>query len=159
MRKSQFPRSLKKRNSLWFGLVLASMAGMVCQAQTLQDLGVKEQSAFDAPAAGRDPFLPVGWQKAPEESLPGAGGAPAAESLLKPESFLVSSISVDRIRLAVINGKFYGEGESFSYQVEGKREVTVQVVKIQDGMVTLRCGSMQVSCPLRISTQRGVKKP
>jgi len=136
------------------------MAGMVCQAQTVQDLGVKEQSAFDAPSAGRDPFLPVGWQKVPEEPLPGAGGASAAaEPLLKPELFLVSSISVDRIRLAVINGKFYGEGESFPFLLEGKREVKVQVVKIQDGMVTLSCGSMQVSCPLRISTQRGVKKP
>jgi hypothetical protein len=134
---------------------------MCCQAQTAQDLGVSERSAFHSSQETHDPFLPVGWQK-PQDMLSGETNAPAAapdETLLKAELFVVTSISVDRIRLAVINGKLYGEGDAFPFLMEGKRQVKMQVLMIQDGMVTLGCGSVRVACPLRLSGQKAVKKP
>ncbi|MEI8233505.1 MAG: hypothetical protein WCH57_02335 [Verrucomicrobiota bacterium] len=147
------------KNSLLLVAAVAVVTGLSCQAQTAQDLGVAERSDFNAPLDGRDPFLPVGWQKPPQEPLSAESGTPA-QPLLKPELFVVSSISVDRIRLAVINGKLCGEGDGFPFLLEGKQQVKVQVLKIQDGMVTLGCGSMQVTCPLRLSSgQKAVKKP
>lgn len=148
-----------------YKLLLATAVAVVpwthCQAQTAQDLGITEHSSFGMSEQERDPFLPVGWQK-PQETLPEQSGAPvsapAPEMVLKPDFFVVSSISVDRIRLAVINGKPYGEGDTFLFLVDGK-QVKVQVLMIQDGTVTLGCGPLRVTCPLRLSSQKTGKKP
>lgn len=157
MRKSPFPRWLNVKNSLLAALAAAVAPGMACQAQTAQELGVTEHSAFAFPDGGRDPFLPVGWQK-PQEALPAETGVPA-ETVLKPEMFVVSSISLDRIRLAVINGKPCGEGDFIPAGTAGKRAFKVQVLAIQDGVVTLGSGSARVVCPLRLALQHPVKKP
>ena len=162
MRKSLFPRLLNVKNNLLFVVAFAAVSWGSCQAQTAQDLGVQEQSAFDVSPGARDPFLPIGWQRPPDSS-PVESGVPAtapAETLLKPEMFVVSSISVDHIRLAVINGKLYSEGEAFTFLVEGKQQVKMRVFKIQDGMVTLGCNSVRLACPLRLSSpQKTDKKP
>ncbi|MDD5350690.1 MAG: hypothetical protein PHQ12_10815 [Chthoniobacteraceae bacterium] len=147
-------------NSLLAALAAVALPGMACFAQTAQDLGLSEHSSFTFPDGGRDPFLPIGWQK-PQEMLPAEVGHAPAAPILKPEMFVVTSISVDRIRLAIINGKPYGEGEMFSIQTqtEDKRVLKVQVLTIQDGSVTLGSGSLRLSCPLRLSLQQPVKKP
>ena len=161
MRKSPLPPSSNRRNSL---LALAAAAvilpGLPCQAQTAQELGITEHSAFAFPADGRDPFLPVGWER-PQEAQPTDNTPAPIQPVLKPEMFVVTSISLDRIRLAVINGKPYGEGDNIPLDAEGKRGLRVQVLTIQDGLVTLVSGSLKLTCPLRLSQTQApaAKKP
>lgn len=161
MRRLPFPHWSSRRNSLVLILLAAAaFAAAPCGAQTAEELGTAERSSFAFPADGRDPFLPVGWEK-PAEALPVENAPSAAAPALKAEMFVVSSISLDRIRLAVINGKPYGEGDTVPVEIAGKRGPKVQVLAIHDGSVTLISGTQRLECLLRIATgqQPPAKKP
>ena len=106
------------------------------QAQSVDDLQIERRSAFTM-AAARNPFWPIGWAK-PEPVAPGvvAPTAPKeiSDAFFKPERFVVTSISIGVLPLALINGKTYGEGDLIAVS-DG---VNVQVAAIRDGEVTLR---------------------
>ncbi len=124
-------------------LSLVALVGssLLASAQTAQDLKIKERSSFNAPPSARNPFWPIGWQKEAAPSVQNSVDAtvplPPPELLLKPENFIVSSISTGRTSLALINGKAYGEGDLIPYDVGGQK-IAIQVYSIRDGMVTLR---------------------
>ena len=153
MRNSPFQPWLKMKNNAV--LVLLVLAGSSCagHAQTAEDLGASRLSTFEVGPEQRDPFLPIGWQRPVSAPAPGImGAAPVVattESYIRPEAFVVSSISVDRLPLAVINGKAYGEGDSLPF-VAGDKKIKLQVYAIRDGAVTLRYNDFKVVCPIRM---------
>jgi hypothetical protein len=130
-------------------LLLAGSTGSV-QAQSAEDLHVARRSAFESPADARDPLTPIGWQKGPVVLAANGGQARTVESYILPAAFVVSSISLDRIPLAVINGKAYGEGDAMPFNAGGEK-IQIQIFAIRDGTVTLRYKALQLTCPIRAS--------
>ena len=153
MPNSPFQPWLKVKNSSLFALLLLVASGLACRAQTAEELGAPKLSAFEATSLPRDPFLPIGWRRPADEPAPVVKGGTVSvttESYIRPEAFVVSSISVDRMTLAVINGKPYGEGDSLPF-VAGDKKIKLLVQSIRDGVVTLRYNDYKVSCPIRLS--------
>jgi hypothetical protein len=136
-----------------FSLTLWCISGfaLVASAQTAAELKIKQPSEFDARTAIHDPFWPVGWQKAAPVPQTGAASAAATAlagaNLLKPESFVVTSISTGALPLAVINGKAYGEGELIN--IGGAPTGSVQVFAIRDGVVILRSQNQTITVYIR----------
>ena len=105
-------------NKTAFLILLSGVAvGLSASAQSVEDLKITARSSFNASSISpRDPFWPIGWQKEGPAPVVNNSGASVptqitAEMLLKPENYVVTSISIGRIPLAVINGKPYGEGD------------------------------------------------
>ena len=141
-------------------LVVLAVCGLNCSAQTAEDIGITKRSTFDDAAVLRDPFLPIGWNKPLLVQAPVSNGssAPAPiESYIRPEAFVVSSILFDRIPLAVINGKAYGEGDSIPFNAGGAM-IKLQVCAIRDGAVTLSFNDFKVTCPIRAYQKPAPKK-
>ncbi len=143
-------------------LILVLGSAPLLQAQSVDDLKVRNRSSFDAPKDGRNPFWPVGWIKA--EPAPASEGgartenpkpvAPAGPStaFMKPENFIVTSISIGALPLALINGKAYGEGDLIPYPVGGGSTVSVQVVSVRDGVVTLRFRDKTITTTIKTTS-------
>lgn len=151
MPNSSSQPSLKVKNKLFLILVVVAGSGLLARAQTAEELDIVRHSAFDASTSPRDPFLPIGWKKVATVVAPSGGGmiaAPTTESYIKPEAFVVTSISLDRIPLAVINGKAYGEGDMIPF-VAGTEHIRLQIVLIRDGEVTLRYKNYSIACLIR----------
>lgn len=152
MLNSPLPRSSKAVNSAACLLLLLVASTGSAPAQSAEDLHVAQRSAFPSPATARDPLTPIGWQKqssgAPVVSGGGSAMVRTAESYILPSAFVVSSISLDRIPLAVINGKAYGEGDTMSFNAGGEK-IQIQIFAIRDGAVTLRYRAFQLVCPIR----------
>ncbi|XHR26943.1 MAG: hypothetical protein ACFUZC_13435 [Chthoniobacteraceae bacterium] len=144
-----------KSNALFTLIFCLAVGGAGALGQSVEALGVGKPSAFQYIEGDRDPFWPIGWTKKVVE-LSGTGTATtvAVEVAPKAESFYVSSISLDLIPLAVINGKAYGIGDRFllSIPVEKAEPKTfrMQVTAIRDGVVVLRYGMVELNCPLRV---------
>ena len=152
MPKSPFLLWLKVKNSAFFVLLVLIGSSLVSRAQTAAELGASKLSTFEIGTERRDPFVPIGWQRPASEPAPVVKGLPVVmttESYIRPEAFVVSSISVDRLPLAVINGKAYGEGESLPF-VAGDKRIKLLVYSIRDGAVTLRYNDYKVTCPIRM---------
>lgn len=130
-----------------FCLLLLSGNGWLA-AQTAEDLQITKRSSFEASSIDRSPFWPIGWSKQ-------AASAPAAvpvdtvdTSFLVPSRFVVTSISIGKIPLAVINGKTYGEGDLIAV-TNGPNRVNVQVVAIKDGKVRLRYATKTIETSIQ----------
>lgn len=152
MQSSLFQPWLKvKSNRLFLVLVSVALAGSggMLRAQSVEELGVKNHSSFDSKALERDPFTPIGWKKPVEVTSVATVGPVKQGPEIGPDSFVVSSISVDRIPLAVINGKPYGEGEWISITADN-RPMKLQILSIRDGIVSLRFQDKVIKCPIRI---------
>jgi len=152
MPNSPFPRWLKVKNNALVALLILIGSSFMSRAQTAEELGVSKRSTYEVGTERRDPFVPIGWQRPASEPPPIVKGAPVVvttESYIRPEAFVVSSISVDRLPLAVINGKAYGEGDSLPF-VAGDKKIKLLVYSIRDGAVTLRYNDYKVTCPIRI---------
>ncbi|MEI6349574.1 MAG: hypothetical protein WCP06_00540 [Verrucomicrobiota bacterium] len=138
-------------------LVTGAVLSRFAAAQTAEDLNLTARSGFNAEVAVRNPFWPVGWLKqAPVTAAgPAATHASAPEPLLKAENFLVTSISIGRQPLALINGKLYGEGDLIPLKPPGAQPAVApvgtpndpaaanaalrgQIVSIRDGEVRIR---------------------
>lgn len=153
MQNFSFQPWLKVKNNplaLLVALWALAASGGLARAQTVEELGVSRHSSFDPATLHRDPFTPIGWQK-PMAAAPVVNGV-KQEPVFRAEAFMVSSISVDRIPLAVINGRPYGEGDSIAW-TEAGRTMKAQVFAIRDGVVTLRMGDVTVKCPIRARPQ------
>ncbi len=127
----------------FLSLLSLAFAVLPASAQTVEDLQIKERSFFTASTA-RNPFLPVGWAK-PEPIVPTVGKpvnptAVVSDAFFKPERFVVTSISIGALPLALINGKTYGEGDLIPVEAG----INVQVYAIRDGEVTLRYQSKTI---------------
>jgi hypothetical protein len=98
----------------------------------------------ESPAAEQSSFGPVQPSPLITQSPLITTPAPAP---LRSEMFRVTSIALGETRLAIINGKRLAEGESLLVRTpEGSR--TVQVVKIDDGVVYLTSGSEKIEARL-----------
>lgn len=115
-------------------------------AQTAEELGVAGRSSFQMEEGARDPLWPIGWTR--PSAVPTVAGEAPAQVLPRAEYFAVSSISLDRIPLAVINGQPYGEGDTVVWTGD-KKTFRLQIISIRDGAVTLRYQDLKLVCPLR----------
>ena len=149
---------MKSSAILFLGALMAGSA--LLQGQTVEDFNLPQHSTFDGSLLQRDPFLPIGW-KPPEAAAIPLSNSPAApptiESVLQPTAFVVSSISLDRIPLAIINGKAYGEGDSIPFTALGQK-IQLQVFAIRDGEVILRYNELKITCPIRLWQKPAVPK-
>jgi hypothetical protein len=105
---------------------------------------VKNRSTFVFEEQARNPFLPIGWVKPKHALIEQA----VAGAVLKPEDFLLSSILLGRVPLAVINGKAYTEGDVAPIAV-GEKKVLVKVEEITDGEVVLSYLDRDIRIPLK----------
>jgi hypothetical protein len=136
-------------------LLVAGFAGAI-QAQTAEELHITRRSSFETPGGLRDPLAPIGWQKAGDVIVDGNGPVVrTVESYIVPAAFVISSISLDRIPLAIINGKPYGEGDMMPFNAGGEK-IQLQVGAIRDGAVTLLYKAHQVICPIRTAKLKPV---
>ncbi|MEI7958723.1 MAG: hypothetical protein WCI40_06410 [Verrucomicrobiota bacterium] len=140
------------KNSALILLILA-VSGLACRAQTSEELGVANRSVFNDTAERRDPFLPIGWKRPPSGPelvlVKGVNVPVTTESYIRPDAFSVTSIALDRIPLAVINGKPYGEGDVIPF-VAGDKPIKLRIYSIRDGVVTLSYNDYKVTCPIRL---------
>lgn len=139
-------------------VILVLAAGILdtpASGQTAKELKITNFSAFNAPSTVRDPFWPVGWSR-PVGVVQAPGPvAPVVQVIsLKPEDFVISSISTGQLPLAVINGKAYAEGDLISMNVGTPQPLIVQVYAIRDGAVTLRYRDKSV-----VAFLKGVRLP
>ena len=131
------------RGTLALALAAALTATSALKAQTAaapaakvsgKEYGLAHASSFDAPPGGtRNPFWPIGW-------TPVATAAPAQASAVqaldvKPEQFVVTTISVDYPPLAIINGRSYAVADQIPVTADKREFVTVK--QILDGVVVL----------------------
>lgn len=159
MPNSPFPPLSKAINSAALLLLLVAGFAGEAPAQTAEELHITRRSSFDSPAAVRDPMLPIGWQKQGVVVTDGSPVVRTVESYIVPAAFVVSSISLDRIPLAVINGRPYGEGDLMAFSAGGEK-IQIQIYSIRDGAVTLHYKAHQVVCPIRTSQLKpAVKTP
>jgi len=131
-------------------------AALPAVAQSVDDLQIKERSSFSVAPDARNPFLPIGWKK--PEPMAAGPVAPApvkqmSDAFFKPERFVVTSISIGALPLALINGRTYGEGDLIPVP-EG---VSVQVYSIRDGQVTLRFRDKTIVTTIQQKTEH--KRP
>jgi hypothetical protein len=102
-------------------------------------------SSFDASAIKRDPFVmmdesDLARQKLTISSMP---GGPDPKSL-----FNVSTISLGRLSLVVINKHAFAEGEAFELKKDDKTTLQIRVLKIGDGFVDLDFDGTKLSVSL-----------
>jgi len=149
-----------KNSALSGFLLLACLGGGAC-AQTVEDLNIANRSAFEVSNDFRDPLLPIGWTKSSPIVVPIVNGVPVPppiEAYIRPEAFLVSSISVAKLPLAIINGKQWGEGDLMPF-VAGTEKIMLQVFAIRDGSVVLRYKDHKITCPIRSVSHPGSPAP
>ncbi len=109
---------------------------------------VKNKSSFQADAAARNPFWPIGWKPTGRVAGGGAGGG-SDQGEVPPGAFLVTSITLDgATHFAIINGKTMGEGQQFGLQV-GTQIYQVTVKRIEDGRVIIGRHDEEIAVPLR----------
>ncbi len=110
------------------------------------DYELQRTSRFDAAQVPRNIFWPIGYvhvENAPTQ--PTAFAPRPSAPLLTVDQFAVSSILISGgLPLAIINGQPRGVGE---FLLVGG--VSVQVVAITDGLVTLRYNKTDVRVPLK----------
>ena len=111
-------------------------------------LELKNKSSFMMDETSRNPFWPIGWKPAPKQTT--NGNLELAGPQVSPDSFIVSSITVDTGgKFAIINGKAMTEGQVFGLQMGGQT-YQISVKAIQDGQVILVRGrDQEIAVPLR----------
>ncbi len=98
-----------------------------------KEYALAHSSSFDAPPGGaRNPFWPIGWTPT---MVAGTAQTTAQQIDVKPEQFVVTTISVDYPPLAIINGRSYAVGDQIP--VTADKRVFVTVKQILDGVVVL----------------------
>lgn len=110
------------------------------------DYELQRRSSFNAAEVKRNIFWPIGYVHVENATVkPGVVAARPAAPLLSVDQFVVSSILIGGgLPLAVINGQPRGVGEFII--TDG---ISIKVVAISDGVVTLRHGQTDIRVPLR----------
>jgi hypothetical protein len=128
-------------------LVLGFVAMQMARAEeTPVSIELKNKSAFNMDASGRNPFWPIGWK--PVTRVQNATTEHTGPDIL-PSAFAVTSITLDQgARFAIINGKPMQEGQVFGLQL-GNQTYQLTVKKIDDGQVILSRRDQDIIVPLR----------
>lgn len=126
-------------------LLLLPAQGHAQNAEALQI----ERSTYQAPAE-RTPFWPIGWNPQNPELAPVVLKSETDTTFFIPERFVLTSISIDRTTLALINGRAYGEGDL----VPINERFSAEVISIHDGEVKLRFRDKTISVVLKVRPTR-----
>lgn len=90
-------------------------------------------STFKLPPNSRNPFWPVGWTKPAPVAAASATPTPNVIPPLDPKEFVLTSISLQPSKIAIINQVSCMEGDLLKWK-GGK----ARVLQIRDGSVVLR---------------------
>jgi len=92
------------------------------------------KSTFKVASDARNPFWPIGWVRqaptAPAEQ-------PRMTTIIRADQFSVTSISLNPLRVVVVNGRDYAEGDVMKLAI-GQSTIPVQIIKVSDGEVVFR---------------------
>lgn len=124
-------------------------------AQSSGGFKLKNRSSFNSVHGLRNPFWPIGVTPgapaaANDNTAAAAVAAVAPQAApLKPEDFNLTSItSFQGVRMAMISGKPVAEGDVATIHL-GEHRTKVQIVRITDGAVVVRCMGQEVTVPLK----------
>jgi hypothetical protein len=129
-------------------LILGFIAVQLARAEdaATPSIELKNKSAFNMDASGRNPFWPIGWK--PVTRVQNNTTEHTGPDIL-PSAFAVTSITLDEgARFAIINGKAMQEGQVFGLQL-GNQTYQLSVKKIDDGQVILSRRDQDIIVPLR----------
>ena len=113
--------------------------------ETTPSIELKNKSAFNMDASGRNPFWPIGWKPVVRTQTTTEHTGPD----ILPSAFALTSITLDEgARFAIINGKTMQEGQVFGLQL-GNQTYQLTVKKIDDGQVILSRRDQDIIVPLR----------
>ena len=118
-------------------------------AQAPGEFKVKTRSSFTSVDGLRNPFWPIGFAPGAPTPTTDTQAAPPPQTTLKPEDFSLTSItSFQGTRLAMISGKPVGEGDITTIHL-GEHRTKVQIIRITDGAVLLRCMGQEITVTLK----------
>lgn len=106
-------------------------------------------SYFMPQKIARDPFAPIQYGVVIDKKLPlliAKEGSKGERGLA--DFFDLSTISLGRLSIAVINKRAFAEGEYFHFKQPDNVPITVRVVQIRDGEVELEASGQRVKLPL-----------
>jgi len=112
-----------------------------------EELPFPRPSWFDSKKIARDPFTPIDALEM-DKTLVVDSAATTGEKFSLASLFKVTSISIGRLSIAIINNRAFAEGEAFDLRGEGKSIQRVTVMKINDGGVDLNYMGKLVKVPL-----------
>lgn len=127
-------------------LLFTPAQGHAQSAEVLQ----LDRSTYQAPAE-RTPFWPIGWAPQNPDLAPVIVKSDTDTTFFVPERFALTSISIDRTTLALINGRAYGEGDL----VPINERFSAEVIAIRDGQVKLRFRDKTIAIGLKVKPTRG----
>lgn len=108
-------------------------------------------SFFIPQKIGRDPFAPIRYGMLLDKKLPLLGpkaGLEGKSDRNLADFFDVSTISLGRLSIAVINKRAFAEGEYFQFKHPDGAVFMVRVLQITDGKVELDCAGQNLKVPL-----------
>lgn len=104
-------------------------------------------SRFSAENIPRDPFERLATEHLTNEAEPVVMSRDSATDGELAQMFRVTAFSIDRISIALINGKAFAEGENFTIRAKNKNH-RVTVLKVKQNGVVLKCSGSILSIPL-----------
>lgn len=139
-----------KTSSFAFVVIALGLAAIPVQAQSVDALELEKRSSYRSPSE-RIPFWPIGWAPAGEVALtPVIQTEEIDTSFFTPDKFSLTSISIGRLPLALINGRTYSEGDPIPVGAGHSGEV----VAVRDGEAVLRFRDKTISVPLKTQGPR-----
>lgn len=126
---------------VWIGAPLAWAGDPL---PTAKIPALPKNSSFSAANVVRDPFSQIGKGGSMERSVIVAANQDTKDLA---QLFRITSVSIDRISLAIINRKAFAEKDFFRVRTSEKI-VNVTVVKIHDGGVDLDCDGTLITVPV-----------
>jgi hypothetical protein len=110
-------------------------------------LGSGDPSKFSDEPEARDPFSSI------DESTGTTGTVTplfhaAAASEIGPDLFKVTTISISKLSIAIINRRAFAQGDTFNLKAADNHIFEVSVSKITDGEVVLELRGQQIVAPL-----------
>jgi hypothetical protein len=128
------------------------LAAVPAWAQSAGGFKPKTRSSFTSVDGLRNPFWPIGFAPGAPTPSPEKDQVvtpPPQQAPLKPEDFNLTSItSFQGVRMAMISGKAVGEGDITTVHL-GEHRTKVQILRITDGAVVLRCMGQEVTVTLK----------
>ena len=128
-------------------IILCFLTGVTC-LNAADELPFPRPSSFDTRRIPRDPFTPINSLGTEQTMVVDTAPADGGNKFDPATLFKVSSISINRLSIAIINNRAFGEGEPFDLRGEGKSIQRVTVLKIRDGSVELDYAGKHITVPL-----------
>jgi hypothetical protein len=133
------------RPPVYYSIVTSIALAACATAEEQAELPFPSPSSFISANVTRDPFVSMDQtdlarQEVMVASMPGGTDVKTL--------FNVTTISISRLSLAVINRHAFVEGETFELKKDGGDPVRVHILRIRDGAVELEFEGRKISVPL-----------